>query len=504
MIRENDIQWPQSRLSDLQLLIGLALIKFAVHLVFNNQYGFHQDALAFLANGLNLDWGYVAYPPLTPFIGRIGLELFGPSLVGIKSLAVLAQCIAMVVTGLMAKELGGDRRAQVIAALAAAIGIMSLGMSTLFQYITFDYLWWVLIFYCLIRLLKDDNPTWWLGIGIFIGLGMMTKYTMIFLVAGLALSALIFADLRKHLFSRWLWLGVGASLLIFLPNLIWQIQHDFISIDFLNSISARDRAMGRADGFFVQQLYVNLNPVAVPLAIAGLYYLLAGDGQKFRPICIIFILTTASFAVARGRFYYTAPLYPSLLAAGAVFISNWLSHKSETVQNRLIWSGWGLFVVGAIAGMIIFVPFAPVHSAVWDLTLGIHDNYYDQIGWDDLVNETAKIYEAHEDMHQNLGILASHYGSASAFQIYGDSYDLPVAISPVNSYWLRGYGENPPDAVLTIGYEVNEIDGYFSSCDLVGKAENRYGIEKPRPEIFLCSGLLASWETLWPELQRFS
>jgi 4-amino-4-deoxy-L-arabinose transferase-like glycosyltransferase len=153
------------RLSDLQLLILLAVIRMIIHIVTNGQYGFHRDALAFLDNGRHLSWGYIEYPPLTPFIGRIGLELFGLSLTGIKSLAALAQCVGMVLAGLMAKELGGSRRAQVVTAVAAAIAPMSLVMSTLFQYISFDYLWWVLVAYCLIRLLKSDDPRWWLGVG---------------------------------------------------------------------------------------------------------------------------------------------------------------------------------------------------------------------------------------------------------------------------------------------------------------------------------------------------
>ncbi len=494
----------QDRFTDFQILLFVAAVRFVIHLLANNKYGFHQDALAFLANGQQLAWGYVAYPPLTPFIGRIGLELFGPSLVGIKAFAAGAQCIAMVFTGLMAKEFGGGRMAQVIASVAAGIGIMSLGMSTLFQYITFDYLWWVLIFYCLIRLLKTENPGWWIGVGIFIGLGMMTKYTMAFLLPPLVLVVLLVPQLRRDLTSVWLWIGVGASILIVLPNFIWQVQHNFITLDFLNYISARDRDMGRADGFFTQQLYVNLNPVTLPVAIAGVYFYFSEQGKKFRPLIYLFFGVLLLFAVAQGRFYYAAPLYPMLLAAGAVVGIDWLNTKNSIAQKRITRTSIGLLVVGAIIGGFIFVPVAPVQSAAWTIANDIHDNYYDQIGWEELVEITAEIYTKESESTENLAIMTSHYGSVSAFHIYGSGYDLPTAISPVNGFWLRGYGSTSPDGVLTIGYQLDQMETHFSDCKLVGRAENKYGIEKPNPEIYLCQGNKASWDSIWEELQRFS
>lgn len=490
-------------LTDLQVLIFIASVRFLIHLVTNNHYGFHQDALAFLANGSHLDWGYVAYPPLTPFFGRIGLELFGTSLVGIKSLAALAQCIAMVFTGLMAKEMGGGRQAQVMAAVAAGISLMSLAMGTLFQYITFDYLLWVLILYCLLRLLNTDDPRWWVGIGILIGLGMMNKYTVAFLVVAIVFVVLI-TKLRKHLRSPWLWLGVLLSCLIFLPNLVWQLQHDFISIDFLSYISGRDKLLGRADGFFSQQLYVNVNPIVLPLALSGIYFFLSDSGKRYRPLLVIFFTTLLLFKVAGGRFYYTAPLYPMLMAGGSVVVEKWLHQRPVAHQKRIL-AGIGLLlIIGAAMGIALMLPVAPVHSALWDLTSGIHDNFVDQIGWEEVVETTATIYQSEQGSYQSLGILASHYGLASAFQLYGDRYSLPTAISPTNSYWLRGYGEKPPEAVITIGFDREALDNYFIACRLVGKNENKYQIEKPFPEIYLCEHPKGGWENLWPRIRSFA
>jgi 4-amino-4-deoxy-L-arabinose transferase-like glycosyltransferase len=205
-----DTKTSKQTLTDVQLLLLLAAVRLLFHVLTNNQYGFHRDALAFLDNGQHLAWGYVAYPPLTPFVGRVGLELFGLSLVGIKSLAALAQCVAMVFAGLMAKELGGGRGAQVVTAVAAGISLMSLLMSTLFQYISFDYLWWVLAMYAFIRLLKSMQPSLVAGPGRGFWSGHDDQIHDRFLITAVVLTVLFFPQLRAHLKSPWLWGGVGC------------------------------------------------------------------------------------------------------------------------------------------------------------------------------------------------------------------------------------------------------------------------------------------------------
>jgi 4-amino-4-deoxy-L-arabinose transferase-like glycosyltransferase len=230
--------WRHIIFSDLGILILLALVKLLMHLYVNDQYEFHRDELATLDYARTLDWGYVDFPPFTPFIARIALELLGPSIVGVRIFVALTQSTAMVLAGLIARELGGSRWAQLIAALSVAAAPSSLVLSSFFGYVSFDYLWWVLTAYLMVRLLQSGEPRWWLVIGATIGLGMMTKYTMAFFVIGIV-GAILLTDARKYLRSPWLWSGVALALLIFLPNAIWQTQHNFISLDFLGSIHAR-------------------------------------------------------------------------------------------------------------------------------------------------------------------------------------------------------------------------------------------------------------------------
>src|ERR1700733_3532648 len=172
-------------------LIVLAAIVVAVHTLTNGQYGFHRDELATIDDARRLAWGYVAYPPVTPAIARLAFALFGNSLAGLRFFAALAQGAAIVLTGLMTRELGGKRAAQMVAAVAVAIAPLSVVAGELFQYVTFDYLWWVAIAWMMIRLLKSDDPRWFVGIGAFVGLGMMTKYTMGVLVIAMAAGGLL-------------------------------------------------------------------------------------------------------------------------------------------------------------------------------------------------------------------------------------------------------------------------------------------------------------------------
>jgi 4-amino-4-deoxy-L-arabinose transferase-like glycosyltransferase len=155
------------------ILILVALCGTLIHILLNGQYGFHRDELDIIMNARQLGWGYVAYPPITPFIARIGLELFGPSLRGLRLFSAIAQGIVMMLAGLMARDMGGRRNAQVIAAIAAFIAPVALMAGTLIQYMAFDYLWWVVMAFFTVRLLATDDPRYWLGIGVGIGFGMV-------------------------------------------------------------------------------------------------------------------------------------------------------------------------------------------------------------------------------------------------------------------------------------------------------------------------------------------
>ena len=291
------------------------------HILTGGRYGFHRDELATLDDARHLAWGYVAYPPVTPFFGWISLCLFGTSLTGFRFFAALAASGGVVMTGLLAGELGGGRGAMLLAALAAMP--FALGCGSLMQYVAFDYLCWIIAAYFFVRLCKSGDPRWWLPLGAIFGIGMLTKYSMLFCVAGIIMGV-IATPLRRHLASKWLWVGAALSVLIFLPNVIWQAQHHFISLEFLRHIHARDVRIGRTKDFLPDQLTINL--LGLPLALAGLgYYFFAPNEKQWRGLGWLYVVPFILFFVLQGRGYYLAPAYPLLFAGGAVWLEKTVS-----------------------------------------------------------------------------------------------------------------------------------------------------------------------------------
>ena len=500
--------WREVIMNDLNILILLALARILLHTLTNGQHGFHRDELSILDDARYLAWGYVAYPPVTPLIARVALDLFGPSLIGVRFFSALAQSVAMVLTGLMARELDGSRSTQAIVALAVAIAPLSLAQGALFQYVSFDYLWWVLIAYLMIRLLKSADPRWWLGIGATAGLGMMTKYTMAFYLAGI-IAGVVCTKARRYLASSWLWGGVALSLLVFLPNLMWQIQHDFISLDHLRHIHARDVAIGRTDSYLSDQLKICANPFSIPLWIAGLFfYFVAPGGRRYRLLGWMFAVPFGLFLMAQGRGYYMAPAYPLLIAAGGVLGERWVALLTAGQARVVRGIAWGALAVGGALGVGLTLPIAPVNSSWWQVASGMNNDLKEEIGWPELVKTVADIYTAlPAEEKPQAGILAGNYGEAGAINLYGSAYGLPEAISGMNSYWLRGYGHPPPQTLVVIGLSRSAAENFFEACDLAGHVSNRYGVKNEEttnhPDILVCRRLRRPWPEFWKHFRYF-
>jgi len=486
--------------SGIGFLLILVAAKILFHTLTNNEYGFHRDELATLDDARHLAWGYVAYPPVTPFFGRISLELFGTSLRGFRFFAVLAGAVAVFVTGLTARELGGKRFAQAVAAVAVAFSPLGLASSRVMQYVAFDYLAWVLLAYAVVRLLNADDPRWWLAISAVIGFGMMTKFTMILFVAG-DVSGVLLTAARRQLRSPWLWCGVAVSLAVFLPNLIWQIQHSFISIDFLTSIHARDIRIGRTDNFLATQLLTGAGLFAIPLAVAGFVWLFTSHGKRYRLLAWMFIVPLVLFTIAKGRNYYQAPAYPMLFAAGAVWLERWRSVVARGIT-------WTALAANAVSGIAFLVPVAPVGSALWKSANNMSDDFREEIGWPELVKTVADIRDSlPQEDRAHLGVMAGNYGEAGAIDLYGGDFGLPPAISGINSFWLRGYGDPAPQNLIVIGLSKSFLEGAFESCNLAGHITNSYGVVNEETsrhqDVFVCRRLRQPWPEFWKSFRYF-
>ena len=493
---------------DLIPLLVLALVRLALHLLFDTRYGFHRDELQVLDDARHLDWGYVPYPPLTPFLGWIELHLFGTSLAGFRFFAALAQCAAMVLAGLIARELGGRRFAQIVAAVATACMPFSLIMSSMLMYSSLDLLWWVAVAYFVLRLVNSGNLRYWLALGLVFGLGLMTRYTIAVCAAGL-LAGVLATPLRRQLLTPWPWLGALLALLIFAPNLVWQWRHDFIYLDFVRAIHARDIRWHRTDGFWIEQLYANAGPLLLPLWIAGLGFLaLARSMRPYRVLAWLFVIALALFAISHGRGYYMAPAYPMLLAAGAVRLQAWLARLGARPARALRVGVYAVLALAIASGALVALPIGSVNSWTWQVARKVNDTFAEQIGWREFVQRVADIYRAlPEDERAHTAILANNYGEAGAIDLYGPALGLPRAISRTNTYWYRGYGNPPPLTVIELGNTAEDESKSSAKCTSFGSFRNSAGVANEESasgyEIFVCRDIPPKWPEIWGAKPRF-
>jgi hypothetical protein len=490
--------------SDTVVLFSIAAAIALLHIFTNSRYGFHRDELQFLSDARHLDWGFVAYPPLTPFLEHIGMSLFGLSMVGLRLFSVLAQATAVFVTGLMARDLGGSRIAQVTAALAVAFSGLPLFSGTEFQYTSFDFLWWVLISFFIVRLLTSEDPRWWLAIGAAVGLGLLTKYAIVFYIAGI-LSGVALTSARRYFKTGWFWGGIALALATFLPNFIWLLRHDFISYHFLQSIHARDVRIGRAAGFWKDQFLVCTNPAAAPLWIAG--FVAFARSSRYRMLAILYAVPVLLFWLGKGRGYYTAGAYPMLLAMGAVIWQRRLGDLPRAVRFSLTGVYFAAFAAISLYISAVVIPFAS-SGPLRNFALSHNWDLREEIGWGDLVRTVAQIRDSlPPDQQAHLGIAVGNYGEAGAIEILGSAYRLPRPISTVNSFWYRGYPTPAPTTIILLGNSRERADELFTNCRLAGHNGNSEGVSNEEStnhsDIFVCGPPRKPWSKLWASVHDF-
>lgn len=488
--------------SDLVVLSLCSALLVVLHFALGNGYGFHRDELQFLDDARHLQWGYVAFPPLTSFCGRIAIALFGISPAALRLPAAIANAITLVLTGLVARELGGHRAAQL---LAVAAGFpVALLFSSLLQYNTFDLLAWSLVIYFTARLLRSEDPRNWIGVGLGIGLGVLSKYTIAFPVLSLLVALAMLPSQRHALRSRWLWLGALTAAVIAAPNLLWLAQHHWITLQMEHSIHLRDIRIGRADGYFTDQIKFTL--LALPLAVAGLVSLLRS--ARFRLLSAFYIGPLILLALMKARGYYLIPAYPLLYAAGAVALERVLSARSRWLRVVLRSTVIAAMLVDAAAGAWAYLPIWPVGSTGWNWQMQNNPDMANEIGWPEFVAQVAAVRDTLPSADRaHLGILANNFGEAGALALYGPQYNLPTPISSTNDFHTRGYGPYPPDPVIVTGSELDDQLHNFESCTVVAHVAIPYGVRNEEsvdhPDILLCRHLRHPWPEVWSHSQEF-
>lgn len=481
-------------------LVVITAAAAALHLATNGGFGFHRDELQVLDDARHMAWGFVAYPPFTPAVERASMAVFGLSLRGLRLGALLAQLGVLWLAAMIAAELGGGKFAQAITALAVAAAPVPMFEANVFQYTGFDLLWMTALAYCLARLLRTGNPRWWLAAGGVAGLGLETKYSMVFYLVALGLGLLL-TPARRHLRSRWLWYGLGLAFAIALPNVLWQARHGWISLAFMRHIHARDIGEGRAAGFWTDQFRIDSPALVAPLWIAGMIWLFLSRQRRWRVLGWIFVLVVAFLAAAKGRGYYTAAVYPLALAAGAACWEGILVRMRRAWWPRL--ARVATLVLILANGVLVarsLLPFGRISGH--NYALSQNGDLREEIGWNELAQEVAGVWRQIPPAERaHAAILTFNYGETGAIDLFGPRYGLPPAISPVNSAWYRGYGNPPPRTEIVLSLNASDANALFAGCRVAGHEGNRYGIHNEEADehskIYLCGPLRFSWPSFW-------
>lgn len=434
----------------------LAAVKLLVHLLTAANYGLFGDELYFLAAGEHLDWGYVDMPPLTAAQAWLAHSLFGESVFGIHLFPALLGAGLMLLTGLIVYELGGRRFAQTLAGLAGLIASIYLYVHSYLSMNSVEPLIWMGCAWMLIRMIKTGNTRLWLAFGALAGLGLLNKHTMALFGAALV-AGLLLTPARKLLRSKWFLLGGAIAFLIFLPNLVWMMRHDFPFFELQANIRSDRRNVELDPLQFVLQQVIFLNPLTLPLWLAGLGWFFAGQGGKaYRALAWAYLITLALLLVSNGRVYYLAPAYPMLFAGGAVAIERWAEQRG--------WRRWlkpayaAVLIVGGAILAPFWLPLLPPQTYIryarvvplgqpaieTSGTGALPQLFADRFGWPEQVQAVAKAFHAlPPELQPKTAIWGNNYSQAGAVDFYGPALGLPKAISGHLSYWYWGRAITP-------------------------------------------------------------
>jgi hypothetical protein len=509
----------ESVLSDTFLLGCMALGRVAVQFLGAGRYGFFRDELYYIACSRHLAWGYIDQPPLIAAIAWLARHLFGDSLVGYRVLPILAGGATVFITGLLARELGGGRWAQILAAAVILFAPLSLALGGALTMNAFEPLIWLMCAWLAVRIVNGAPERLWLLCGAIAGVGLENKHTMLVfgfaLVAGLLFTSARRPDQSSVFRSKWFWLSGLVALALFLPNLMWESAHGWPQIDVVRNAQQLKNVHISPLRFLAEQILFT-QPCALPLWLAGLYWcLFARAGKRYRFLGWTYIIALGVFIASGGKTYYALPVYPLLAAAGGVAVEQFAA-SSRTRRVPLVYLA--VLVLGGVITLPFGVPLLPVETFLRysraipyargvkterDATAALPQFYADMFGWEHTAREVAAVYYSLSKAEQaNCAILAGNYGEAGAIDLYGRKLGLPSAISGHNNYYLWGPREYSGSCVILFGERAEDYKNLFGQVARAATIVNPHAMPSEQSlNVYICRKPRASLEVLWPQFK---
>ena len=510
-VEEQENRWT----SGPAIVLYVAAVMFIAEMLCAIRYGYHVDELYFLGCSEHLAWGYIDQPPLIVFIAFLARHLLGESLLALRFLPALAGASLVCVTGSITRELGGKRFAQTLSAIAVLVSPAYLGVSHLLHITAFEPVIWAGCAYFAVRAIKREAPNDWLWAGAIAGLGLENKYTIAVFLFGVLLG-LVFTSAIKSLLAWQPWAAAGLALLLFAPNLIWEIIHHFPFLEWQRYIRAHPDVQTfnySVSNFLLAQALATL-PVLAVWAIGIWFFLISARGKQFRFLGIA-ILVVFGVCFGSGKSHYTVPAFAIAYAGGAIAIEGW----TDGLEWRWLRRTFVLIIVGA--GLILVplcIPVLPVERLIaYQRWLGLPHakeeaytseseipQFAREFGWDEMVAAVARVYYAlPEDERAKAGILTASYGEAGAVDLLGKKYGLPKAICGQLSYHDFGPRNYTGDVLIVIAVP-DHLSQVCRSVQYGATLENPYGYSAQRgPIINVCRGLLGDLQRDWPSAKHY-
>ncbi|HUE43415.1 MAG TPA: glycosyltransferase family 39 protein [Candidatus Sulfotelmatobacter sp.] len=503
----------------------VAAIYFAAHMITATRYGYFRDALYYLACSQHLDWGYVDQPPLIALVAWIARHTLGTSLRALLLWPALAGCGRILLTAAFARELGAKRFGIALAATLAAAPAVWIAIDHQFAMNAFEPLFWTGCAFVLLRMIQTGDVRLWVLFGAIGGLGLENKYSIGFFAAALLLGLLLTPQ-RRLLWTPWVLAGGGVALVIFLPNLLWNIHHHWPFLELMRNIRASGKDVALPPLPYLGQQALMMAPQTLPFWLAGLgFYFFSRRATAYRAFGWAFAFTITFFLVMHGKDYYSAPAYPMVLAAGAVatemfFDSARFAARSK-LRTRLRGATFRVLVIASLVMSPLVLPVLPIDTFVaFQKWIGIEpprternqigvllpQYYADEFGWPEMVEQVARVYHSlPPDQQRKTAIYTANYGEAGAIDFFGPRYGLPKAICAHQSYFFWGPREYTGEIMILVGSaNIEEARPHFASIEIVPTLSNRYAMPHEQHPILLARGLRADLHAIWPTLKNWN